>query len=87
MMARVVSVPYSMLPGPQARRIIKVRAAVGGGRMDVDDRIPAIEFFHHGPVGRIAEPGIAVACQKANAVSLERVVGIGDLLQRCVDVG
>ena len=80
MMARVVSVPYSMLPGA-TRRVIEIPAAVGRRRVHVDDGLAAIELLHHRPERRVAQPHVAVAREQADAVGLQRVVGVGDLLR------
>ena len=60
MIARVVSVPYSMLPGADA--VVEIPAAVRGGRVDVDDRLAAIELLHHRPERRVAQP----ACRRSS---------------------
>ena len=86
MIARVVSVPYSMLPGATPGAYVEVAAAVRRGRVDVDDRLAPVQLLHHRPVGRVAEPRVAVARHQADAVSLDHVVGVRDLLQRGVDI-
>ena len=49
-MARVVSVPYSMLPGATPGAYVEIAAAVRGGRVHVDERLAPIQFLHHRPV-------------------------------------
>jgi hypothetical protein len=55
--------------------------------MGIDQRLAPIEFCHHRQKQGGAEPFVAVARHQADAVGLERVERIGDLLQAAVDIG
>ena len=65
----------------------QVDAAIGRGGMGVDHDLAAVEFFHDGQEGGIAEPLVVIVRQQADAVELERVECVGDFLQAAVDVG
>src|SRR5213593_1057095 len=64
-----------------ARRVIEISATIGGRRVDMHNRVAAVEFFHDRSERRIAEPRIVIACEKTDAVRLKRVIGVGDLFQ------
>jgi hypothetical protein len=66
--------------------LYQVHAAIGGGRMGVDRGLTAVEFLPYRCELRVAEPFVAVARHHADAVGLERVEGIRDLLEARVDV-
>ncbi|OIQ63139.1 hypothetical protein GALL_553220 [mine drainage metagenome] len=55
--------------------------------MGVDHDLAPVEFFHHGQKGGIAEPLVVIVRQQADAVELEGVERVRDLLQAAVDVG
>src|SRR5262249_51166905 len=59
----------------------QVYAAIGAGRMGVDRGLAAVEFLPYRRELREAEPFVAVARHHADAIGLERVEGIGDLLE------
>ena len=84
MIARVVSVPYSMLPG--ATRVLEVAAAVRRGGVHVHHGVAPVQLRHHRLELRVAQPGVAVAGEQADAVHLQRVVGVSDFGQRGVHV-
>lgn len=67
-------------------RLDQIDAAIGRGRMGVDNRLAPIEFFHDGQKQRISEPLVTVTRHEADPVGLERVERIGDLLQASLDV-
>ena len=55
--------------------------------MRVDDGLASIQLLEHRRELRIAQPGVAVAGQDADAVRLECVERVGDLLQAALHVG
>ena len=55
--------------------------------MDMNDGIALVELFHDRPECGVTEPRVVIACKKADAVGLERIVGVGDLFQRRIDIG
>ena len=61
-------------------------AAGGDQRMDVDHGLAAVQLLQHRLVDRIAQPLVAVVGLQVDAVGLEGVEGVFDLLQRHVDV-
>src|SRR5262245_64831847 len=83
-MVRVVSAPSSIVASPIS--LYQVHAAIGAGRMGVDRGPAAVELLPYRCELRVAEPFVAVACHHADAVGLERVEGIRDLLEASVDV-
>ena len=83
-MVRVVSVPNSI--DRRADLGHQVDAAVGVGRVGVDHGLAAVELLQDRREVGMAEPLVAVARHHADAVDLERVEGVGDLLQGLVDV-
>ena len=66
---------------------IEVGAAGVAGRVRVDDGLAPVEFGEDGVEGRIAEPFVAVAREEADAVGLEVVEPVGDLLETAGGVG
>ena len=62
-------------------------AARGIRRVHVDDGLAAVELVEHGREARIAEPGVAVAREQAEAVGFQRIERVFDLAQGSVDVG
>src|SRR5881409_3289696 len=61
-----------------AGRVIEISATIGGRRVDMHNRVAAVEFFHDRPERRIAEPRIVIACEESDTIGLQRVVGIRD---------
>ena len=61
-------------------------AAVGRRGMHIDHRLAAVELFVDRCEGRIAEIFGAIAREQSDAVSLERVERVFDLLEAAVDV-
>ena len=55
-------------------------------RMDVDHGLAAVQLLQHRLVHRIAQPFVAVVGLQVDAVGLDGVEGVFDLLQRHVDV-
>src|SRR5262245_40612621 len=62
-----------------AGRVIEISATIGGRRVDMHNRVAAVEFFHNWFKRRIAEPDIVVAGKQTDAVRLQRVISIGNL--------
>jgi hypothetical protein len=54
--------------------------------MHIDDDFAPVELFQHRLEERMPEPFVAVVGLQPNAVRLERVERVGDLLERGVDV-
>ena len=65
----------------------QIDAAIGRGRMGIDDGLAPVELFHHRQKRGIAEPFVAVARHQADTVGLQRIERIGDLLQAAVGIG
>src|SRR6058998_1883778 len=62
--------------------VIEIPATIRGRRVNMHKRVASVQFFHDGSERRIAEPRIVIACEESDTIGLQRVVGIGDLLQR-----
>ena len=50
-------------------------------------RPPPVELFHHGRKRGVAEILALIAAREADAVCLERVVGVFDFAKRAVNIG
>ena len=72
--------------GRRGHSLHQVHAAIGVGRMGVDGGVAAVELLPDRIEERVTKPLVAVVRQHADAVDVERVEGVADLLQRLVDM-
>ena len=61
-------------------------AAIGHGRVGVDDSLAPVELGENRRERRMAQPFITVAGEQADAVGLERVQGVGDFFERRIGI-
>ena len=61
-------------------------AAIGGGGMDEDHGLAAVQFGEDGVEARVPRPAVVVARQQMHAVHLQGVEGIGDLVQAALHI-
>ena len=64
----------------------EVSAAIGLQGMNINDRFATVELLPNWPEMSISQIQIAVAGHQTNAVSFERVVGIGDFTETAFHV-
>ena len=85
-MARVVSVPYSII---ESWITISFRIACSNRpqRMGVDHRLAPVELFEDRREDLVAEPFVVIARDRCDAVGFQHIESVFDLFQRAVDIG
>jgi len=67
-------------------RFLQQSAAVGRSRMNRDYGLASIELLHHRLERGVPQPSVAITSEQCDAVGLECVVRVCNLVKRGVDI-
>jgi len=65
---------------------LEIATAIGNGRVRIDDRFSTVELLHHRRKSRITEPPVAETGHHANAIDVQNVERVLDLLETAVHI-